>query len=132
MRRSAKSSNTSVRGRRYIQLNVAETDARINPADHSDHLMTAKAALDAAADMDCVRRAYYVDYASSKLPANLTAHERDMESAVFAVTLAGVIAFDQSTAWQHYDQSFIGRDYFRVEEAAGRCRAAPAVIAAKP
>ncbi len=115
-----------------IQLNVADLDPHINPADHSDHLMTAKAALDAAADMDCVRRVYYVDYASSKLPENLTARERDMASAVFAVTLAGVIAFDQSTAWSHYDQSFVGRNYFRVEEAAGRCRAAPAVIAARP
>lgn len=114
-----------------IQLNVADPDARINPADHSDHLMTGKAALDAAADMSCVRRVYYVDYASSKLPENLDARERDMESAVFAVTLAGVIAFDQSTAWQHYDQSFVGRNYFRVQEPAGRCVAAPAVVAAK-
>jgi len=115
-----------------IQLNVADPDAYINPADHSDHLMTAKAALDAAADMSCVRRAYYVDYASSKLPENLNAHERDMESAVFAVTLAGVIAFDQSTAWQHYDQSFVGRNYFRVDEPSGQCVAAPAIVAAKP
>ena len=99
-----------------IQLNVADLNSRINPADHSDHLMTAKAALDAAADMACVRRAYYVDYASSKLPENLTAHERDMSSAVFGVTLAGVIAYDQSTAWSHYDQSFVGRNYYRVEE----------------
>ncbi len=114
-----------------IQLNVADPDAAINPADHSDHLMTGKAALDAAADMSCVRRAYYVDYASSKLPENLDARERDMESAVFAVTLAGVIAFDQSTAWQHYDQSFVGRNYFRVQEPTGRCVAAPAVVAAK-
>jgi hypothetical protein len=115
-----------------IQLNVADPDAGINPADHSDHLMTAKAALDAAADMDCVRRAYYIDYASSKLPENLTAHERDMASAVFGVTLAGVIAFDQSTAWSHYDESFVGRNYYRVDEPNGRCRAAPAVVAAKP
>jgi hypothetical protein len=115
-----------------VQLNVADPDARINPADHSDHLTTAKAALDAAADMNCVRRVYYVDYASAKLPENLDARERDMESAVFAVTLAGVIAFDQGTAWQHYDHSFIGRNYFRVEEPADRCRAVPAVIAAKP
>ena len=115
-----------------IALNVADPDARINPADHADHLMTAKAALEAAADMPCVRRVYYVDYASSKLPENLTAHERDMASAVFAVTLAGVIAYDQSTAWSHYDQSFVGRNYYRVEEAAGRCQAAPDVIAAKP
>lgn len=115
-----------------ISLNVADPDPRINPADHSDHLMTGKAALDAAADMSCVRRVFYVDYASAKLPENLHAHERDMASAVFAVTLAGVIAFDQSTAWQHYDQSFVGRNYFRVQEPAGRCVAAPAVVAAKP
>jgi hypothetical protein len=115
-----------------IQVNVADPDPRINPADHSDHLMTGKAALDATAAMSCVRRAYYVDYASSKLPENLNARERDMESAVFAVTLAGVIAFDQSTAWQHYDQSFVGRNYYRVEEPDGRCVAAPAMVAAKP
>jgi hypothetical protein len=114
-----------------IQLNVAEPDPRINPSDHSDHLMTAHAALKAAANMECVRRAYYVDYASAKLPENLSAHERDMVSAVFGVTLAGVIAYDQSTAWSHYDQSFVGRDYFRVEEAARNCQSAPAVVAAK-
>ena len=104
-----------------VQINVAETDPRINPGDHSDHLMTATAALDAAKDMTCVRRVYYVDYAKSKLPENLTAPERDMESAVFAVTLAGVIAFDQPTAWHHYDQPFIGKNYFRVEEPHGHC-----------
>ena len=114
-----------------VQLNVADPDARINPADHSDHLMTAKAALDAARDMSCVRRLYYVDYASSKLPENESPQERDMESAVFAVTLEGVMAFDHGTAWHHYDQSFIGRNYFRVEEPTGSCLAGAAVAAAK-
>jgi hypothetical protein len=55
-----------------------------------------------------------------------------MASAVFGVTLAGVIAFDQSTEWSHYDESFVGRNYYRVDEPNGRCRAAPAVLAAKP
>ena len=114
-----------------VQLNVADLDPGINPDDHSDHLMTAKAALDAAKDMSCVRRVYYVDYASSKLPENLNAQERDMESAVFAVTLAGVIAFDHGTAWHHYDQSFIGRNYFRVEEPNSHCSAPGTKIAAK-
>lgn len=104
-----------------LQINVAETDPRINPGDHSDHLMTAKAALDAAKDLPCVRRAYYVDYASAKLPENLEPRQRDMESSVFAVTLAGVMAFDHGTAWNHYDKSYVGRNYFRVEEPAGRC-----------
>lgn len=113
-----------------IQLNVADLDPRINPQDHSDHLMTAKVALDAASDMSCVRRAYYVDYASSKLPENLTAQERDMESAVFAVTLEGVMELDHGTSWHHYDQSFIGRNYFRVAQPGGNCVAADAALAA--
>ena len=104
-----------------IQVNVAETDKRINPNDHTDHLMTAKAALEAVKDSSCVRRVYYVDYASSQLPQNLDAQQRDMESSVFAVTLAGVQALDHRTSWHHYDQSFVGRNYFRVQEPAGRC-----------
>ena len=113
-----------------VQLNVAEIDARINPNDHSDHLMTAKAALDAANDLGCVRRVFYVDYASSRLPENLDAQQRDMESSVFAVTLAGVLALDHRTSWHHYDKSFVGRNYFRVEEAASRCDAGGTEIAA--
>jgi hypothetical protein len=104
-----------------VQLNVPDTDPRINPQDHSDHLMTAKAALDATKDIACVRRVYYVDYASSKLPENLNPAQRDIESAVFAVTLNGVMAFDHGTAWHHYDQAFIGRNYFRVEEPRDHC-----------
>ena len=109
-----------------VQINVAELDGRINPNDHSDHLMTAKAALDAVKDLACVRRVSYVDYASSKLPENLNAQQRDMESSVFAVTLAGVLAFDHGASWHHYDGSFVGRNYFRVKEGVGRCGAGTA------
>jgi hypothetical protein len=104
-----------------LQINVAELNRRINPGDHSDHLMTARAALDAVKGLPCVRRVSYVDYASSKLPQNLSPKQRDMESSVFAVTLAGVLAFDHGTAWHHYDESYVGRNYFRVMEPAGVC-----------
>lgn len=113
-----------------VQINVAETDVRINPKDHSDHLMTAKAALDAVKDLSCVRRVYYVDYASSQLPQNLNTRQRDMESSVFAVTLAGVQALDHSTSWRHYDESFVGRNYFRVQEPASRCDPTMTAVAA--
>lgn len=113
-----------------VQLNVAELDARINPYDHSDHLMTAKAALDAVQGLACVRRVSYVDYASSQLPENLDAEQRDMESSVYAVTLAGVLAFDHRTSWHHYDESFVGRNYFRVQEGAGSCDAGKTEVAA--
>jgi hypothetical protein len=114
-----------------IQVNVADPDTRINPFDHSDHLMTAKAALDASATLPCVRRVYYVDYASSKLPENLTAQQRDMASSVFAVTLAGVMALDHATSWRHYDKSFVGRNYFRADEPAKCLATATEMAAAK-
>jgi len=113
-----------------IRLNVAETNERINPKDHSDHLMTAKAALDAARDMACVQRVYYVDYASSRLPENLDTRQRDMESSVFAVTLAGVRALDHRTFWRHYDESFIGRNYFRAERLSAACSHSTTSLAA--
>lgn len=108
-------------GATLIQINAAELDPRINPGDHSDHLMTARAAYEAAKPLSCVRTVSYVDYASSNLPANLNAEQRDMESSVFAVTLAGVLAFDHGTAWHHYDESYVGKNYFRVQEPAGNC-----------
>jgi hypothetical protein len=115
-----------------VQVNVAELDARINPDDHSDHLMTAKAALDAVRDLACVRRVSYVDYASSRLPENLNAQQRDMESSVFAVTLAGVLALDHGASWHHYDKSYVGRNYFRVQEGVGRCDGGSTELAAVP
>jgi LmbE family N-acetylglucosaminyl deacetylase len=113
-----------------VQINVGETDPKINPEDHPDHQMTAKAALEAVGDLACARRLYFVDYASSKLPENLDAKQRDMESAVFAVNAASIRAFDHSSSWHHYNDSFVGRNYFRVEEGKGTCQA-PSVEMAK-
>jgi hypothetical protein len=83
--------------------------------------MTAKAALDSVKGLGCVRLVHYVNYASSRLPENLNSQQRDRESSVFAVTLAGVLALDHGTAWHHYNRSYVGRNYFRVEEPAGQC-----------
>jgi hypothetical protein len=85
--------------------------------------MTAKAALEGTNDLACARRAYYVDYASAKLSENLVGAQRDMESSVLAVTAAGLLAFDHGSIWQPYYRSYLGRNYFRVEEGTGLCQA---------
>ncbi|HVZ53487.1 MAG TPA: hypothetical protein VG986_16090 [Pseudolabrys sp.] len=113
-----------------VQINVAETNARVNPQDHSDHLMTAAAALDAVSDMPCVRRVFYVDYASAKMPENISADQRDLVSSVFAVTIAGVLAYDHGLSWRHYDKSYVGRSYFRVQDGVGQCSPARTEVAA--
>ena len=117
-------------GARVMQINVADPDPRHNPGDHSDHLMTSRLALDAAADLGCVRRVYYVDYASARLPANLDAQQREIESSVFAATLAGVQAFDHVPDWRYYYQTYVGRNYFRVEEPGGFCAVSSTAVAA--
>jgi len=111
-----------------VALNVAELHSTVNPNDHSDHLMAAKAALDAGAGLDCADRLYYVDYASSKLPENLNEQERDMESSVLAVTAAGILAFDHTSIWTRYYQSYLGRNYFRVERGSDHCDEMPPVV----
>jgi hypothetical protein len=100
------------------QINVADLDPQINPKDHSDHLMTAKAALEAATGLGGVRRVHHLGYASSALPENLNPRQRDMKCAVYAVTLAGVLALDHGASWSHYDRLFVGRSYFRIEQFA--------------
>ncbi len=97
-----------------VQLNVPELDPALNPDDHSDHVMTARAALEAAAGLSCVR-VHYVGYASADLPENLSAYERDLKCSVYAVTMSGVLAYDHPAAWQHYDRTFVGRTYSRME-----------------
>jgi hypothetical protein len=106
-----------------VQISVSELDAIVNPDDHPDHLSTAKAALDAAAHLGCARRVHYQGYVISQKPENLTGAQRDMKSAVFGVTLAGVLAFDHRSTFQYYDQRFVGRTYFRAEEGSGPCAA---------
>jgi hypothetical protein len=115
-------------GARTIQFNVAEQDASINPNDHSDHRMTAKAALEAARDLGCARRVHYVVYANARRPENLSSEQREMQSSVLAVTAAGILAFDHGSIWQRYQRSYLGRCYFRVEEGAGPCEPAATIV----
>jgi hypothetical protein len=108
-----------------VQLNMPEIDTRLNAGDHSDHLMTAKLALDAAQTLPCARRAYFVNYASSALPENLAGQQRDMESSVLAATAAGLLALDHASVWHPYHRTYLARNYFRVVEGIGACNAAP-------
>ena len=97
-----------------IDLHVPELDPAINPNDHPDHVMTAKLALEAAAHLKDARRFHHPGYNCGALPENLAGRERDMKCAVYAVTLAGIMASGHPTSWRHYDESFVGRNYCRV------------------
>ena len=95
-----------------VHLHVPEIDTRLNPGDHPDHYMTAQAALAATEGLGA-HRMHYLGYSSAESPENLSARDRDMKCAVYAVTVAGALALDHPMAWQHYDECFAGRCYFR-------------------
>lgn len=95
-------------------LHLPDPDTAINPGDHSDHYLTAKAALDAAQGQSGVERVAHLGYAGMNRPENLSLEDRDRQNAVYAVTLAGLAAGGHPSAWQHYDGEFIGRGYSRI------------------
>jgi len=96
-------------------VHVPESDVALNPGDHADHLFTARAVLEAAAGLPA-RIVHHVGYASAEQPENLAPAGRDLKCAVYAVTAAGVAAFDHPAAWRQYDNLYAGRDYSRAEE----------------
>jgi hypothetical protein len=98
-----------------VDMHVPETDAARNLNDHADHVFSAKAVRAAAEDLPA-RWHHHVGYASGALAENLAPEDRDMKCAVYAVTMAGVLAQGHPISWQHYDRLFVGRDYCRIEE----------------
>jgi LmbE family N-acetylglucosaminyl deacetylase len=105
-----------------VDLHVPELDPVLNPNDHPDHVMTGKLALAAAQELSGARLVHHLGYASGARPENLSGYERDMKCAAYAVTLAAIQALDHATSWQHYDQSFVARDYSRADNGSARSR----------
>ena len=103
-----------------VDLHLPEIDPALNPNDHPDHVMTGKLALAAAQGLGGMRLVHHLGYACGERPENLGGYERDMKCAVYAVTLAAMQSLDHSTNWSHYDQSFVARDYCRVDGARSR------------
>jgi hypothetical protein len=104
-----------------VTVNVAELDESINPGDHSDHLNTAQAAVDAIKDLTCVTQRFFVDYASAQMPANLTDQGNQEETSTYAVTASGLTAFGYEGNWEPGHLGWLGRSYSRTIAGAGVC-----------
>ena len=109
---------------RVPDLHLPELDAARNPGEHADHLLTARAVRDAVAGLPA-RLVHHLGYASGERPENLAGAERDLKCAVYAVTMATVLAHDHPVAWRHYDELYVGRDYSRTERAQGDAAVRP-------
>ncbi len=120
---------------RSVLLHVPETETRTNFGDHPDHQMTARLVGDATGTLSCAERVFHIAYASAKLPENLGGQERDLKTAVFAVTVAGIRELDHVANWRWYRLAYLGRNYVRSIPAIAACTPAKstgAAVAAMP
>ena len=104
-----------------IWINIADIDGAENDGDHSDHLQTALAALDATANVPCINRALYVNYRAAGLSENLSAADRELKAGTFAAVSVGLTAFGHPSNWDPQHRALLGRQYFRKIPATGAC-----------
>ncbi len=95
-------------------IHVPDGDAAVNPGDHADHMLSARLVRAAATGLPA-RWWHHLGYAASSHPENLDRDQRDLKCAVYAVTVAGVLALGHPMSWHHYNGLFSGRDYYRIE-----------------
>jgi len=105
-----------------VWVNIPDIDPDVNPGDHSDHQQSAQAVLSAVRDLDCVGKAFYVDYAAAKLEPNLTATDRDVQAGAFAATAVGLNEAGHAGNWDAQHRQLLGRQYVRTLPGSGRCR----------
>jgi len=98
-------------------MHIPEQDATINPGDHADHMISARLVREAAAGLP-IRWWHHLGYAAAERPENLDRDRRDLKCAVYAVTVAGVLALGHPMSWHHYNGLYCGRDYSRSEGPA--------------
>lgn len=96
-----------------VGLNIAETDERINPNDHLDHLHTSYLALDATRDMGHIWTRQYIEYHLHKLPVNLGPEDVALKAAIYGVTEFARSQNSGYTSWGKDHLAYVCRDYWR-------------------
>jgi hypothetical protein len=95
-----------------LWLNYPDPDVAYNPGDHSDHLYTGRAARDASLFF-CAPASLYAGYTTGTKAANLTDTARQIEAAVFGVTVSGIMRLDHQSRWEPGHRKYLGRSYAR-------------------
>lgn len=104
-----------------VWVNIADTDLQKNVGDHSGHQHTAKAVLEAVADLPCISKGLFLDYVTETMPENMSAAEREIEAATFGALVVGLTALDHWSPWDTLHRSWLSRHYFRTEPGTGSC-----------
>jgi hypothetical protein len=101
------------RGYSDIVLHVAQTDASINPGDHSDHLHSSMILQEVAKELTNVTVYLYEEYASNLKPMNVFPEDYLISAGTWGATASGLSDMGHYPTWDKGHNSWIGRQYFK-------------------
>lgn len=96
-----------------VQINAADTDASINPNDHSDHLTTSYLMQDVARQLGLEFIRLYVDYSTNQRKPNVSEKDLAMVYGTWGATASGLSDAGHYSTWDRWHNEWLTRLYFR-------------------
>lgn len=106
-----------------LKLHIAELDEELNPLDHPDHRAVAFAMEDVAKRHPCAPVYRHLEYHTRTKPVNVAGADYMIDVGTWAATASGLSDNYAKATWEAEHNSWIGREYFRVQAPAATCPA---------
>jgi hypothetical protein len=96
-----------------IAFNIADTNAEINPEDHSDHINSSLIMQNVAKQLKMPSVRLYEEYATNKKDLNVFDDGFLISAGTWGATASGLSDFYHNSTWNEGHNVWIGRQYFR-------------------
>jgi len=105
-----------------VWFNLADTDATLNPGDHTDHIYTSQAMQEARAALStCINQALYVEYDTKNRAENIGGNNLLTKVATWGATNSGIADMDHANSFDNDHNPWLTRTYYRVLNGTGDC-----------
>jgi hypothetical protein len=108
-------------GSATVWIHIPDPDTERNAGDHSDHIQSSQAVLDAIDDLSCINKVLYLDYAAAGMPENADTPSREIKAGTFAAVTVGLNTLGHPSNWDLQHRALLSRHYFRVVRGTGDC-----------
>jgi len=96
-----------------VTFNIADTNATMNPEDHSDHLHSSLIMQNVAKQLKMPSVRLYEEYATDKKDQNVFEDAFLVCAGTWGATASGLSDFYHNSTWNEGHNIWIGRQYFR-------------------
>jgi hypothetical protein len=96
-----------------VTFNIADTNATMNPEDHSDHIHSSLLMQNVAKQLKMPSVRLYEEYATDKKAKNVFEDALLVCAGTWGATASGLSDFYHNSTWNEGHNVWIGRQYFR-------------------